>query len=286
MQGVIGRECTNKLPSAAGLAGVVRTFKSKPAHTIPQRPRTGYFPKYPAVEALAVDDGREPYLAHRRIEAYVRPGRRAHLRRLRRAEGWIPGFLNARGDGADVLLRVPLAPLKADWDAGLFVLQKRGKVRHVGPLYELRVRADPEGYAEAEAEAKDAHGNGGLYIPEKTLRVQPMSVLIHPIDDVPVGVQLIARPVDQPVRVRIPVRHINEERCIGLRHGGWVNALHRSVDVQVAPGCRPPLYAVQDVGGLKLHGRATVGELTFEGKGDGCRTVLADDVACTIISRA
>lgn len=276
MQSLIRVQEGGKL--ATGAAAGLRTFKSKPAHTIPLRPRTGYFPKFPSPAPL--DDASEPHCAHRRIEAYVRPGRRAHLRRLRRAQEWIPGFLNARGGGADLLLRVPLAPLLADWNAGLFVLQKRGKVRHVGPLYELHVRPDPEGYADEELQEGQE-----LLIPDGPLRVQPLGVLIHPIDDVPVGVQLIARPVTEAVRVRIPVRHINEEKCVGLRHGGWVNSLHRSIDVQVAPGVRPPLYATQDVGGLKLHGRAKVGELTFEGKGAGCRTVLADDVTSTIISK-
>jgi len=85
--------------------------------------------------------------------------------------------------------------------------------------------------------------------------------------------------------VRIPVRYINEEKCTGLKMAGWINGLHRAVDVNVAPGVLPPTFATQDVAGVKLHGRVTIGQLDFERKNQGCRTVLPDDEVCTIISK-
>ena len=188
-------------------------------------------------------------------------------------ESRIPGFLQGRGKEADVLLRVPLKPINDDYNAGLYALQKRGKVRFCGPLYELTIRPDPEGFAD------------NVSIPETPVRVQPMGMLVHPLTDVPVGLNLVLRPYDEPVRVRVPIRYINEEKCTGLRYSGWVNPIIQYIDINVAPGVRPPLFATQDLAGMKLYAKATVGELEFEGKGAGCRTVLPHDEVSTIVSK-
>ncbi len=181
--------------------------------------------------------------------------------------------MQGRGKEPDVLLRVPLKPIGTDYNAGLYALQKRGKVKFCGPLYELIIRPDPEGYAD------------NVDIPEQPVRVQPMGMLVHPISDKPVGLNFVLRPENEAVRMRVPIRYINEEKCVGLRTGGWVNSVMQAVDINVAPGVRPPLYATQDLADLKLHGKATIGELTFERKGEGCRTVLPDDEVSTIISK-
>lgn len=185
----------------------------------------------------------------------------------------IPGFLQGRGKQPDVLLRVPLKPIDDDYNAGLYCLQKKGKVKLCGPLYELVIHPDPDGFADHDE------------IPDVPVRVRPMGMLVHPLTDKPVGLNFVLRPENEPVRVRVPIRHINEEKSIGLRAGGWLNTVLQAVDINVAPGVRPPLYATQDVAGLKLHGRATVGELEFEGKGEGCRTVVADETVSTIVSK-
>lgn len=184
----------------------------------------------------------------------------------------IPGFLQGRGTAPDVYLRIPLRPLLYDYNKGLFVLQQRGKVKFCGPLYELDVRPDPEG------DATDV-------FPDGPVRTQPMGMLIHPLSEEPVSVVFVHRPENKPVRVRVPIRYMNEEKCIGLRSEGWLNTLRHAVDINVAVNVKPPVTTTHDLAGLQLKGRKTVGELTFERKNQGCCTVLDDDEVTTIISK-
>lgn len=80
------------------------------------------------------------------------------------------------------------------------------------------------------------------------------------------------------MRVRIPVRYINEGKCMGLKMAGRINGLHETVYVNVAPGILPPTFATQNVAGIKLH--EGIGQLEFECKNAGYRTVLPDDKVC------
>lgn len=184
----------------------------------------------------------------------------------------IPGFLQGRGLVPDVYLRVPLFPLQYDYECGLYPLQQHGKAKLTGPLYQLTIHEDPEGIADGP-------------VPSQPVRAQPMGMLVHPLSDKIVGVIFVYRPEDKPVRVRVPLRYFNEEKCIGLRMGGWVNRIRRAVDIHVAVNMRPPVTATHDLAGLVLKGRKTVGELSFKGKGVGCRAVLPDSEVTTIISK-
>lgn len=100
----------------------------------------------------------------------------------------------------------------------------------------------------------------------------------------PEGVSFVFAPVDQPVRVRVPVRAMNVEKCVGVKMGGWVNVVDRAVDVRVDAGAVPPLVATVDVGGLGMKDRLTLDALHFEGKGDGCHLVRPGDTVSTVIS--
>lgn len=121
-------------------------------------------------------------------------------------------------------------------------------------------------------------------IPFERIRVKAQNMELNGITEVPKTITFLYCPEEEPVRVRVPIRYINEEKAQGLREG-YLNRIVQNVDINVAPFCQAPLYAVQDVGGMKLKDRRYLGELTFEGKGMGCRTVLPDDMIATMISR-
>lgn len=150
------------------------------------------------------------------------------------------------------------------------MLQQRGKVKFCGPLYDVDVYTTNE---EGKEELKTS------------VRAWPSSIIVHPLSDIPVGVTFVYRPVDEPVRVRVPIKVINEEKCVGLRQGGWVNMLHKAIDINVAPHVEPPLYVTLDIGGMSLKEKRMIKDLEFDRKGDGCAAVLADDTVATIISK-
>lgn len=175
-----------------------------------------------------------------------------------------------------MLLEIPAEPLFKDFRNGAFVLQRRGKTKFSGPLYELRV----------EAGTTDEYGNiiDVSNIPFERIRVLPHNMEVHPLTESPVSVSLRYAPENEPVRVRVPIRCINEEKCKGLRDGGWLNRLHRSIDINVAPHTVPPLYATLDVADMSMKEKRSISDLSFRGKGQGCRPVLPGDVPAVMIS--
>ena len=162
--------------------------------------------------------------------------------------------------------------LYQDLHRGVMARQPGGKVYFSGPLYEL-----------------DLHSKEGERYPEnapfKRIRVMPVNMTIHPLTEQPVGVEFVYRPVEEAVRVHVPIRLINEEKCHGLRNGGWPNCLLKSLEVAVAPFTVPPIYATLDIAGLGVKDRKYVRDMEFRGKEQGCRTVLKEDTLAFVVSK-
>lgn len=261
-----------------------RTRSGAAAHAIRDRARL----TAPLSPALALSRARSLFASPSVIDARLRvPGKRER-KRLRRAGGVqaqrVPGVLQTWGaDGlpCDMPLDVPLAALTRAQDAGLLVLQARGKVKFCGPLFTLRVHPPAE---DALVPWMPDGSPPPVGEPPAPLRVRAVNILVHPLTNLPVCVGFVPAPVERPVRVRVPVRPMNAERCPGVKTGGWVNVRQRAVDVAVRPGVRPPLFATMDVGGLELKERLPLAALEFEGKGQGCRLVLPQDTVSTVIS--
>jgi Ribosomal protein TL5, C-terminal domain len=181
----------------------------------------------------------------------------------------IPGVLQGRGAFRDLFLDVPLAPLRRAQKEGFLTVARRGKVKFTGPTFLLRFPDDI-----------DEHS-----LPLPLVRAVPCNILLHHLTLWPVSVGFVFAPPEKPVRVRVPVRTVNAEKSPGIRAGGWVNKLHRAVDIAVAPGVPPPLFVTMDISGMNLKDRKPFAALDFAGKGQGCRTVLPCDTVSTIISK-
>lgn len=188
----------------------------------------------------------------------------------------IPTCVQGRGRIPDLLLQVPIAPLHKDYVDGRFARQKKAKRNSSGPLYEMS-------FEEGAVDEK-----GGLIdvstIGFDRIRVMAVNMIVHPIRDVPETIAFIYAPEDEPVRVRVPVRCVNQEKCPGLRDAGWLNRLLWSVEVRVAPFTKAPLFVTMDLNGMKMSDKGKIGDLQFEGKGEGCETILPDDTFVTCIS--
>jgi hypothetical protein len=163
---------------------------------------------------------------------------------------------------------VPIAPLRRVLQAGLLVRQQLGKVKFCGPLFTLRVENDDSGL-----------------VPFPTVRALPRNILLHPLTEVIVNVDFVLAPVDRRVRVRVPVRVLNADRCPGLRSGGWINFMLKAVDIRVEPGVSAPFFVTVDIADLNLKDRKRVKDLEFLGKGEGCRTILPDEDLAVVISK-
>lgn len=184
----------------------------------------------------------------------------------------IPGILQARGRFEDVLLNVPIQPLKDAMNERYLVYGRRNKRAFTGPPMTIRL-VDEEGLPMQ---------NGS---PFSVVRAIPGNIRLHPLKQVPVGVGFVLAPPDERIRIRVPVVPTNREKCPGLDSGGWVNRLHWAVDMVVDPGVPTPLCVTMDLSGLELRGRKSIADLEFPGKGNGCKLLLPDDELCIIISK-
>lgn len=193
----------------------------------------------------------------------------------------IPSCVQGRGKLPDLQIKVLLAPIQEDFFSGLFAIQKLGKNKWSGPLYQLR-------FIQEEHAEEEKLGESQVLVnplPVETIRVKAHNMMLNPITEAVKTIAFLYCPENEPVRVRVPIKYINEEKCPGLREGGWLNRVQQCVDINVAPFTEPPLFATQDVGGMGLKDRKTIGDLKFKGKGNACVAVLPPDTMATIISK-
>lgn len=181
----------------------------------------------------------------------LRTGEKRHKRAVRADGSWLPGVFQTRGIGGcgDAEILIPFQPILDDYQAGLFCMSKNGRVRLDGPLYHVAFESDADAAA-----AGWAHTRGVL-----------RNVTVQPTRNAPGGASLVAAPLNDPARVRVPVRVRGVDRCGGLTEGGgWLNHLTQAVDLRVAPGVAAPLWVTVDVGGLALRGRVTLADIGTE----------------------
>lgn len=170
-----------------------------------------------------------------------------------------------------------MAPLLEDLMSGRFAYQKRGKTRFVGPLYELVI----------EQSTTDEYGEvlRTSHLPFERIRVLAHNMRIHPLTDKPLGVSFRYSPENEPVRVRVPMHCINQEKSPGLREGGWLNRLERYIDINVAAFTPAPSLVTMDVSGMEMKQKRCIADLEFERKNQGCKLVLDEDVTAVVISK-
>ncbi|CAN8071878.1 unnamed protein product [Agarophyton chilense] len=229
------------------------------------------------IDDINLLDSSDPNLFHRTLTGRLREGNKRATGKIRKEGSWIVACVEGRNKFPDLILQVPKAPLLEDMLAGRFALQKRGKTRFVGPLYELAI----------EEHAVGEYGKllDTASLPFERIRVLAHNIRIHPVGEYPLGVSFRYSPENEPVRVRVPMVCINQEKSPGIRDGGWLNRLQKYIDINVAPFTPAPQFVTMDVSGMGMKEKRFVRDLQFEKKGDGCRTVLGDDEPAVVISK-
>lgn len=192
-------------------------------------------------------------------------------------------MLQGRGIFDDVLLDVPLKPIYAAMEKGRLVLQAHTTARFSGPPYIIRLEDPPGNDSAGHLDDKDPVKP--FKVPFESARVLPVNINVDPVTEIPLSVGFVLRPSDKRLRMRIPIKVLDTEHCPGLKTRGYLNYEHRVIDVNVAPGVRPPEKAELSVAGLKLRDRVTFKSLQFPGKDNGCSTVLPEDTVAVIISK-
>lgn len=90
-----------------------------------------------------------------------------------------------------------------------------------------------------------------IKVGDKVTRAIPRDVQLDPIKDTPVHVDFQRIGADNRVRIRIPMRFVNEAVSPGLKRGGVLNIVRREVEVW-APANNVPDHFEADLDGLEI----------------------------------
>jgi large subunit ribosomal protein L25 len=85
----------------------------------------------------------------------------------------------------------------------------------------------------------------------KKMKVIPRDVQLDPVKDLPLHVDFQRVGADNRVRIKIPMRYINEAASPGLKRGGVLNIVRREVEVW-APADKVPDHFEADLTGLEI----------------------------------
>ena len=164
-------------------------------------------------------------------------------RRLR-AAGRLPGvLLPYRGTGRPSRDNVHVT---VDKRGLLELLKQHGSVEAMGTrLHRMEIAG-----AAAEAAAEEAAPP-----PPRSLHVLLKQARFHPVNDDILAVVFQECPTDgRPVKVRVPVKILGEEASPGVRRGGYLNVLQKTIECQCEAGDRIPPHISIDVSGLDKGG--------------------------------
>jgi len=73
-----------------------------------------------------------------------------------------------------------------------------------------------------------------IQLGEKTYKVLPKEMETHPVTDVPEHADFLSVDEDTKVKVLVPVRFLNIDKCIGIKKGGTLNIVRHEVEFLVS----------------------------------------------------
>lgn len=103
-------------------------------------------------------------------------------------------------------------------------------------------------------------------------RVLPRDMQLHPVTDVPMHVDFLRYSADRKIAVEIPVIFVNEAECPGLRVGGVLNVVRRTVEVLCTADRIPDGFSL-DLTGLEIGDSMHAASITLP---DGVEFAIAD----------
>lgn len=188
--------------------------------------------------------------------------------------------MEGRGKIPSCSIQVQWKPLDEDCRSGSIVLQRLGKYKLQGPLYELEALPSPTSHSRPPIVTDKTPP-----LPFRKTRAILKDMFLDPLSDQPMSATFVIQPTDEFARVRLPIRYLNEEKCPGLKVG-FLNEFVTGVDVRVPPNVKPPMRAYLDLEGLCVRKKRFVRDLKFDGMDQGCEVTLHADTPLAIITKS
>lgn len=99
---------------------------------------------------------------------------------------------------------------------------------------------------------------------EKT-RTICQDVQLHPVSDMPLHADFLRISKNAKLEMEIPLHIVGEETCPGLREGGTINLVHRSLLVSCSPDAIPESFTL-DVSALNIGDALTTKDIVLPEK--------------------
>lgn len=111
-----------------------------------------------------------------------------------------------------------------------------------------------------------------LKIGDRSERVIPRDIQLHPVKDTPMHVDFLRLSKDSRIVVEIPVHFVGEDDCPGLREGGVLNAVRTRLELEVPASAMPEFIEV-DISTLELGDQIRISNVTLP---EGCQSTITD----------
>jgi large subunit ribosomal protein L25 len=113
------------------------------------------------------------------------------------------------------------------------------------------------------------------------LRVLPREAQLHPVTDLPLHVDFLRAEQGALIHVDVPVRFVHEEQSPGLKRGGVLNIVRRSLEL-VCPADAIPGEIVIDLAGREIGDSIHISHITLP---EGVKSAITDRdfTICSIV---
>ncbi len=134
------------------------------------------------------------------------------------------------------------APRKARGKGGARAVRREGRI----PAIIYGSSSEPAPVSVDQRELLLEYNRGGFFsrvfeldVEGAVTRVLPRDVQLHPVSDMPLHIDFLRLAADTRVNVEVPVTFANEEEAPGLRRGGVLNVVRRTVELDCLPDSIP-----------------------------------------------
>lgn len=209
------------------------------------------------------------------LDAFVRASSGSAISKKLRATGRVPGVVfSLPGESSELL------SLDAKEVGRAF--SRLGRLRFPVTLFELRIRDAAAGEGEREgapaavepfaASSQADPATAAAAAGYTTLRALGRQVHVRADTDAVENVTFIACPEDREVSLEVPISLFGEEVCPGLKAGGRVNRIRRTVPVRTTGGNVPIGFEV-DISKLVVGDKILLSDVQLP---DGVRLEIRD----------
>lgn len=111
-----------------------------------------------------------------------------------------------------------------------------------------------------------------LQVGEETIRVLTQAVQLHPVTDAIEHADFLRLNAESKVHVKVKVRFLNEDRCIGIKLGGLLNIVRRDIELVCSPDAIPEVIEI-DILTLRIGESIHIDSITLP---EGVTPVIRD----------